>query len=349
MNRGGFMTRSRDQVQPPDARREAGPLNVLVAIFSDTAAWTIPAARVDDLRRRFPDVRFLHAEDEEAMARLIPTAEVAFTSRLTERAFGGAPALRWVHSPAAGVGSMLFPAMAASRVVLSNSRGMNAVAVAEHALMLVLAALRRLPEAVRAQSDRRWIANDLSGLPSLRGRGLLIAGLGAIGRELARMASGLGLRVIGTRRETGEPLPEGVTEAFSPSALQGLLPAADIVVLAAPLTAETRGMIGAAELALMKSTAWLVNVARGKLVDERALISALERGAIAGAALDVFEHEPLSPASPLWSMPNVIVTPHVAGFRDDYWEAATELFAANLCRYLAGEAVANTVDKRAGY
>jgi len=108
-------------------------------------------------------------------------------------------------------------------------------------------------------------------------------------------------------------------------------------------------MIGAAELALMKSTAWLVNVARGKLVDERALIPALERGAIAGAALDVFEYEPLSRASPLWSMPNVIVTPHVAGFRDDYWEAATELFAANLCRYLAGEAVANTVDKRAGY
>ena len=343
------MTRSRDPLQSPYAGHEAGPLDVLVAIFSDTEAWTIPRARVDDLRRRFPDVRFLHAESVEEMVRLIPTAEVAFTSRLTERAFDAAPALRWVHSPAAGVGSMLFPAMTASRVVISNSRGMNAVAVAEHALTLILAALRRLPEALRAQSERRWIANELSGLPSLRGRTLLVAGLGAIGCELARMASGLGMRVVGTRRDTGEPLPDGVAEAHSPSALPALLPRADVVVLAAPLTAETRGMIGAAELALMKPSAWLVNVARGKLVDERALVLALERGALAGAALDVFEHEPLPSASPLWSMPNVVITPHVAGFRHDYWEAATELFAANLCSYRAGEVVANMVDKRAGY
>jgi phosphoglycerate dehydrogenase-like enzyme len=324
-------------------------LDILVAIFSDTEGWTIPAVRVDDLRRRFPGARFLHAEGEEAMVRLIPTAEVAFTSRLTERAFDAAAALRWVHSPAAGVGSMLFPAMQASRVVLSNSRGMNAVAVAEHALMLMLAALRRLPVALRAQSERRWAAEGLLAAPTLRGRSLLIAGLGAIGRELARMTSALGMRVVGTRREIGEPLPDGVAEAYSPSALPALLPDADIVVVAAPLTAETRGLIGSAELARMKPSAWLVNVARGKLVDERALILALGRRAIAGAALDVFEHEPLPGASPLWSMPNVIVTPHVAGFRDDYWEAATGLFAANLRRYLDGEAVANIVDKRAGY
>ena len=324
-------------------------MDVLVAIFSDTAAWTIPAARVEELRSRFPDVRFLHAESEEAMVRLVRTAEVAFTSRLTPRALDAAPDLRWVHSPAAGVGRMLFPAMRAGRVVLSNSRGMNAVAVAEHALMLMLAGLRRVPEAVRAQAERRWIANDLSGLPALRGRSLLIAGLGAVGCELARMAAGLGMRVIGTRRETGEPLPEGVAQAYSPPALAALLPVADIVVLAAPLTAETRGMIGAAQLSMMKPSAWLVNVARGKLVDERALILALERGEIAGAALDVFEHEPLPEASPLWSMSNVIVTPHVAGFREGYWEAAADLFAENLRRYLAGEAVANIVDKRAGY
>jgi phosphoglycerate dehydrogenase-like enzyme len=226
---------------------------------------------------------------------------------------------------------------------------MNAVAVAEHALMLMLAAVRRLPDAVRAQSAGRWAADELSGLPALRGRTLLIAGLGAIGRELARMACGIGMRVVGTRRETSEPVPEGVAAAYGPAQLPELLPEADVVVLAAPLTTDTRGMIGAAELARMKPSAWLVNVARGKLVDEGALMASLERGAIAGAALDVFEHEPLSPASPLWSMANVIVTPHVAGFRDDYWEAAAGMFAANLRRYLAGEAVANIVDKRAGY
>ena len=324
-------------------------VDVLVAIFSSTAAWNIPTPAVEDLRRRFPAVRFLHAGDDEAMARLIGTAEVAFTSVLTPAAFAAAPRLRWVHSPAAGVGSMLFPAMRESGVVLSNSRGMNAAAVAEHALMLMLAAARRLPEAVRAQTERRWIASELSGLPSLGGRTLLIAGLGAIGRQLAGMAGGLGMRVLATTRELDRPVPDGVAEVRDPSALASLLPAADFVVLAAPLTAETRGLIGARELALMKSSAWLVNVARGKLVDEHALTDALGRGAIAGAALDVVEDEPLAPSSPLWSMPNVILTPHVAGFRQDYWEAATELFAANLHRYCNGEAVANIVDKRAGY
>ena len=324
-------------------------MDILVAIYSDTEAWTIPQARVDDLRGLFPDVRVLHAESEEAMVRLIPSAEVAFTSRLTEQAFAAAAALRWVHSPAAGVGSLLFPAMRSSPVVLSNSRGMNAVAVAEHALMLMLASARRLPEAVRAQAERRWIANALSGLPSLRGRTLLVVGLGAIGRELAGMASRLGMRVLGTRRETGEPLPEGVSEAHDPTALPALLPRADFVVLAAPLTPETRGMVGEAELALMKPSAWLVNVARGRLVDEQSLVRALGRRTIAGAALDVFEHEPLADSSPLWAMPGVLITPHIAGFREDYWPAATDLFAVNLRRYLAGEAVANIVDKRAGY
>ena len=324
-------------------------VDVLVAIFSSTPAWTIPTSSLDDLRRRFPGVGFLHAGDEEAMVRLIGTAEVAFTSILTPAAFAAAPRLRWVHSPAAGVGSMLFPAMLESEVVLSNSRGMNAAAVAEHALMLMLAAARRLPDAVRAQGERRWIADELSGLPSLRGRTLLIVGLGAIGRELAGMAAGLGMRILATRREPGAAVPDGIAEVHDPPALTALLPSADIVVLAVPLTAETRGMIGTTELARMKPSAWLVNVARGKLVDERALVEALERRVIAGAALDVMEHEPLSPSSPLWVMPNVIITPHVAGFRDDYWQAATDLFAANLRRYLDGEAVANIVDKRAGY
>jgi len=324
-------------------------MHILVAIFSDTAAWAIPPGRVDDLRRRFPDIVFLHADSDEAMVRLIPTAEVAFTSRLTARALDAAPALRWVHSPAAGVGSMLFPEMKASSVILTNSRGMNAGAVAEHALMLILALARRLPEAVRAQDARRWISNDLSGLPMLRGRTLGIVGLGAIGCELARMAAGLGMVVIGTRREIDAPMPEGVTEALDPGALPELLARADVVVLAAPLTEETRGLIGAHELGLMKPSAWLVNVARGKLVREQALVEALAAGVIAGAALDVVEHEPLARSSPLWGMPNVLITPHVAGFREDYWEAATELFAENLDRHLRGEQPANIVDKLAGY
>jgi len=324
-------------------------MHILVAIFSDTVAWTIPPDRVEDLRRRFPEIVFMQAASDDAMVDLIPPAEVAFTSRLTARALEAASALRWVHSPAAGVGSMLFPAMKLSDVLVTNSRGMNAGAVAEHALMLALALARRLPDAVRAQDARRWISNELSGLPMLRGRTLGIVGLGAIGCELARMASALGMVVIGTRRETDAPVPEGVTEALEPGALPDLLARADVVVLAAPLTEDTRGLIGAHELGLMKPSAWLINVARGKLIREPALVDALAAGVIAAAALDVVEHEPLAPSSPLWGMPNVVITPHVGGFREDYWEAATQLFAENLDRYLKGEQPANLVDKTAGY
>ena len=324
-------------------------MQVLVALYSPSEVWTIPSSHVDVLRRRFPGVVFSHAENHADLIRLLPEADVAFTSVLTPPAFGMAHRLRWVHSSAAGVGSMLFPAMLASSVVMTNSRGMSAASVAEHAIALMLAALRRIPETVRAQDGRRWIQAELSGLPTLDGQTLGIVGLGAIGCRVARIGAAIGMRVIGTRRETDWPVPEGVADALAPSDLPLLLEQADVVVLCAPLTAETRGLIGASEFARMKHTAWLVNVARGKLVQEAALIDALRSGSIAGAALDVVEHEPLDPASPLWAMPNVLVTPHVAGFRGDYWEAATDLFSDNLRRFLAGEPLLNVVDKRAGY
>ncbi len=324
-------------------------MHVLVAIYSDTAAWTIPPAQVDELRGRFPDVTFAHAKDEAEMIRLIPQAEVVFSSCLTAAAFAVGSRLCWVHSPAAGVGSLLFPAMKASHIPLTNSRGMNARAVAEHAIAMILALTRRLPDAVRAQSARQWIQADLSGLPTLQGRTMGIVGLGAIGSELSAMAHALGLRVIGTRREVADPVPAGVAEALSPAELPRLLDESDIVVLAAPLTAETRGLIGASELSRMKPTAILVNVSRGKLVREAELVRTLQAGTIAGAALDVFEHEPLDQSSPLWGMSNVLITPHVAGFRADYWEAAVGVFSENLRRFLSGRPLLNLVDKAQGY
>jgi len=324
-------------------------VDVLVAIFSEQPAWNIPAEAVESLRRRFPEHAFLQAGDEATMIDLIRTAEAAFTSRLTPAALAAAPKLRWVHSPAAGVGGMLFPAMRASRVVLTNSRGMSAAAVAEHALLLMLASARRFPEAVLAQAERKWIGDDLAGLPTLRGRTLAIVGLGAIGRALARAAAALGMTVVGTRKTAAGAPPEGVTDAFGPEGLPTVLACADFVVLAAPLTDETRGMIDAPQLRLMRPSAWLINVARGKLVNEPALATRLRRGGIAGAALDVFDREPLDASSPLWSLPNVLVTPHVGGFRSGYWEAAVDLFAENLGRFAKNERLRNTVDKAAGY
>lgn len=324
-------------------------MHVLVAIYSPTDVWTIPASFVDVLRAKFPGVTFAHARDERELVELIPQADVVFSSVLTPGAFAAATRLRWVHSPAAGVGGMLFPAMRDSDVIVTNARGMTSVAVAEHALALMLSIWRRIPEAVRAQRATYWMQAELSRQPTLRGRTLGLVGLGAIGTEVARMAAGLGMRVIATRRDATAPLPPGVSEVLPPGQLATLLAQSDVVVLAAPLTRETRGMIGATELAQMKPTALLVNVARGKLVDQTALVAALRAGSIGGAALDVFEHEPLQASSPLWKMPNVLLTPHVAGFREDYWEAATEMFAQNLARFIARQPLVNVVEKHAGY
>ena len=324
-------------------------MHVLVAIYSDTPAWTMPAQHVDVLRGLFPDVLFVYADTEPSMAAGAAEAEVAFTSRLTREAFAGATGLKWVHSPAAGVGGMLFPEMRASEVLLTNSRGMNARSVAEHAMALLFALARRLPDAFEAQRGRRWIQGSLSGLPALQGRTMGIVGLGAIGARLAQMASAFGMRVIATRRDPRAERPPEVAEVMPASALTRLLAESDVVILAAPLTDDTRELIGAAELGSMKPTAWFINVARGKLVRERDLVDALAAGRIAGAGLDVFEREPPPADSPLWTLPNVVMTPHVAGFRDDYWEAAVELFAENLRRYRSGWPLLNLVDKQAGY
>jgi phosphoglycerate dehydrogenase-like enzyme len=324
-------------------------MNVVVAIYSGAAAWTMPASHVDTLRRLFPDVLFSYADSEPAMLEAVREADVGFTSRLTAEAFALAPSLKWVHSPAAGVGAMLFPEMRASDVLLTNSRGMNARSVAEHVIALIFALARKLPQAFDGQRSGRWLQSELSGLPTLQGRTLGLVGLGAIGARTAQLGAALGMRVIATRKDTKAERPAEVAEVMPASALSRLLSESDVVVIAAPLTEETRQLIGAAELALMKPTAWLINVARGKLVREQDLVDALTSGRIAGAGLDVFEREPLPAASPLWGLPNVIVTPHVAGFRDDYWEAAVELFSENMRRFRAGWPLLNLVDKQAGY
>jgi phosphoglycerate dehydrogenase-like enzyme len=324
-------------------------MRVVVAIFSGTPAWTIPAASVRDLRQRFPDVDVVHAEDASALVRLMPGAEVAFSSVITPAAFANADRLAWIHSSAAGVGRMLFPALVESAVTLTNSRGMNAGAVAEHTFAMLLAFARRVRAALEAQGERRWAQEDLSGLPTLGGQTLGLIGLGAIGLALARLGRAFGMRVIGIRRSPALGCPPDVDDVLAPDELPRLLGESDVVVVAAPLTPETRGLIGAREFRLMKRSALFANVARGRLVREADLVAALRDGTIAGAVLDVFEQEPLDPGSPLWAMPNVIISPHVAGFRADYWEAAVDLFSENLRRFLRGEALLNVVDKRRGY
>jgi len=329
-----------------------GSLRVLEFVRYEDGVWNLPRVHVDALAAEFTSVRFDSPPDRAAADRLLPEADVVLGWGVRRANFASATRLRWIQLTAAGVGGLLFPEMVESPVIVTNARGLHAVSMAEHALGVMLMFARKLHLARDAQGRRHWSQDEQWGEPppfaQLAGSTLGIVGLGAVGRALAERARALGLRVLAVRRRpAGDPAP--AHEQWGPERLPDLLQRSDWLVLAAPLTPATRGLIAAAELALMPAHAILVNLGRGALVDEAALTEALAAGRIAGAALDVFQEEPLPEASPLWAMPQVIATPHVSGFGPRFWERTCELFARNLRRYLAGEPLENVVDKRAGY
>jgi phosphoglycerate dehydrogenase-like enzyme len=327
-------------------------MNVLLGFISPNQAWVLPRSFVDHLRGMFPQHTFLEAWDAEALERLLPEADVAFTASITRDAFRHLPRLRWVQSQAAGVGSMMGPAVMAHPVVLTSARGIRARAIAEHVMGVTIALARHLPLAFRRQQERRWALDELDSAPgimTLRGRWMGIVGLGAIGLEVALAASGFGMRVMATRRRAELPRPDGVEQVYAADHLPMLLEQSDVVVLSAPLTPDTKHLIGRHALARMRRGALLVNVARGKLIDNEAVIAALRDGQLGGAALDVFSEEPLASDSPYWDLPNVIVTPHVSGAMEDYWTPLVALFSENLRRLEAGRPLLNVVDKEAGY
>ena len=326
-------------------------MTILVLIHSAFRMWTIPSGHVDRLRTEFPGDTVLHAADDEEGRRMIPDADIAFSSFVTPDQLGAARRLQWVHCPAAGVAHMLYPAMIERPITITNGRGTSADTMAEHVLAVVLALFRRLPEAHSWQAAHVWAQDEINtpGSRIVAGSRVLVIGLGSIGAATALRLNALGARVTGIRRHAGAAPPAGVESVHPPDALHSLLPDADVVVLAAPQTRTTQGLIGAAELARMKRDAILVNVSRGSLIDEDALARALRTGALGGAALDVFRYEPLAPDHPLWDVPNLLITPHVSGFRRDHWDAAVALFAENRRRFAAGKALLNVVDKEAGY
>jgi phosphoglycerate dehydrogenase-like enzyme len=327
-------------------------MTIIEFVRDDAGVWALPRRLVDALARRFPDVRFESPPDRGAAERLLPEAEVVLGGLVDAENFARARRLRWIHLPAAGVGSQLFAALVESDVVLTNARGLHAASMAEHALGLLLAFARKLHLARDLQRAHRWgqvaLWTEPPALGQLAGGTLGLVGLGAVGAALAERAAALGLRVIAVRPHP-RPDPAPAHEQWGLDRLDELLARADWVVLAAPHTAASRGMIGAAQLARMKPGAVLVNLGRGALVDEAALVAALRGGRIAGAALDVVGREPLEPGSPLWDLPNVILTPHVGGLGPGHWEGAVRQFAGNLARYRAGQPLRNVVDKRAGY
>jgi phosphoglycerate dehydrogenase-like enzyme len=329
-------------------------MKVLVGVISPAVAWNIPPAFVDRLRRDFPEHCFLDAWDPQAVRRLLPEVDAAFTPLVDHDVFPSATRLRWLQVPAVGVGHLLYPAMVESPVVITNARGVRARAMAEHVIGVIIALARQFHMALRHQAAHEWAQDllergDTCTVRSLQGCRLGIIGFGSIGAAIARLAEPFGLRISAIRRRTGLPPPGNVDELLPPDRLAELLASSDIVVLAAPLTPATDRMIGRHELSVMKRGALIVNIGRGALVDDEALVAALRSRHLGGAALDVFTEEPLDPSSPYWDLPNVIVTPHTSGAMEDYWTPLVALFSENLRRFEAGEPLLNIVDKRAGY
>ena len=267
-----------------------------------------------------------------------PTYSGAFFS-----AAFGAERLRWVHCFNAGTDHPVFGRLLERGVCLTNSPGASATPIAHTAIAGLLSLARGLPLFGAAQRERRWLEpGEVAAPRDLGGQTLVVVGLGGIGGEIARIARALGLYVIGVRR-SGPGGEDPVDELVAPERLREVLPRADWLAIACPLTDATRGWIDASALALLPTGAHVLNVARGEIVDETALVAALRSGRIAGAYLDVFEVEPLPGDSPLWTLPNVIATPHAAALSDGNQARQAEHFLANLARWLRGEPLANRV------
>lgn len=253
--------------------------------------------------------------------------------------------LRWIHASSAGVDRLLDPVLRESPWMLTNSGGILDRAIAEYVAAGILASVKKLPRALARQRDRVWEHRATSGI---HGRAALVVGPGSIGREIGRVLGAFGMRVdaSATSERSGDSEFGRIRDVRQLPTYAGEY---DVIVLATPLTDATRGLVDAEVLSAMRSDAGLVNIARGPVVDERALCDALAAGGIGWAVLDVFEVEPLPDTSPLWGMENVILTAHLAGDADDFAERLWALFEDNLQRYVRGSALVNVVDKQAGY
>jgi phosphoglycerate dehydrogenase-like enzyme len=315
--------------------------------------WTAPTWLAERLRNDFPQVEVVHLDSYEHIEDQLRDTEIVVAWSLRPEQLKAATKLRWIHSPAAAVHQLMFPELVSSDIILTNARDVHGPVVAEHVMALIFALAKKLPQAVRLQQRHIWGQETVwRGRPRPRevaGATLGLVGLGSIGRELARRAHAMGMRVIAVREHPDRPKLESVDKVLAVSGLSSLLGESDYVVLAVPVTPATRGLFSAERIAMMKAEACLINVGRGPLLDEAALADALGNQRIGGAALDVFEQEPLPPDSPLWDLDNLLITPHTAGLTEKLWERHYALIRENLQRYLAGQPLLGTVDKQRGY
>ncbi len=309
--------------------------------------YPVEKRHVEQIRKAAPDAEVIDAGQEQ-IAEMLPTADIfcghAKVPVPWEEVVRGGR-LRWIQSSAAGMDHCLVPSVIDSEILVTSASGVLANQVADHTMALLMGLLRDLPTFFRAQQAREFIRRPTR---DLHGASIGIVGLGGNGRRLAEVLSPFRTTILATDWFPVNK-PEQVSELLPADALDAMLPRVEVLILCAPLNGLTHGMIDAHRLALLPPGALLINMARGQLVVEQNLVSALESGHLGGAALDVTEVEPLSPESRLWDMPNVIITPHVGGQSATRIDDMTAFFCENLSRFLAGEPLRNFVDKRLGF
>jgi phosphoglycerate dehydrogenase-like enzyme len=333
-------------------RTKPAETKLLICVWHPFTYWRPQQVMPQTIRARWPEMRVVHLPDYDRLPQELPDTDIFIGYSLRAEQLTHAKKLKWIHSTAAGVAQLMYPELRDSGIVVTNPSGVFSPPMAEHTMGLLLALARNFPDSTRHQERSHWGQQDIWDKPQrlteLSGRVLLIIGFGSIGRELAKRASTFDMRVWGVTR-SGRGDSRHAERLLSASQLEEALPHADYVVIAAPETTETRHLIGAAQIARMKPGARLVNVGRGSLLDEAALIRALESGALGGAALDVTSVEPLPAESPLWKAPNLFITPHTSAVSDRLWQRETALLMDLLERWFDGREMFNQIDFARGY
>lgn len=336
-------------------------MKVLIVLKHRFALWTAPTWFAEKLSQEFPGVEFADRKNYDTIADDIRDADVVVSWSLTADQLKYAQHLRWVHSTAAAIHQLMIPEIVNSDILVTNARSVHGPVVAEHVLSLMFSLAKRLPTAFRMQQKHEWAQEPMTReqppIRELRDSTLGLIGVGSIGGHVAAIASAVGMRVFAVRANPQKGIDWLASNdpsrpqhrVYGPETLHRVLGDSDVVVITAPVTAVTKHLIDGPALQAMKRDAYLINVARGVLIDELALIAALREKRIGGAALDVFTEEPLPPSSPLWDMENVIITPHQAGISHKLWERQYALFSQNLRRFLNGAPLLGIVNKKAGY
>ncbi len=325
---------------------------LLICVWHPFDLWRPPAAMADAVRERWPAMHVVHLPNYDRLDAELPDADIFVGYSIRAHQLAWARKLKWIHSTAAGVAQLTYPALRDSGILVTNASGVHSVPIAEHVIGMLLALARRFPDALRQQQQRHWAQQEIwDSKPrpgELHGATLLLIGLGAVGKEIAKRAQAFGMRIEAVTRSGGGDASLA-SKIYPATELDTALAQADYAVVAAPETPATHQLLGPRQFAAMKPSAYLINVARGSLIDESALASALERRKIAGAAIDVAAEEPLPRESPLWRLDNILITPHLAAASEHLWQRQTDLLLRNLERWFRGEELINRVDFARGY